>query len=200
MILLSIGHSAAARGAHNKKFNVSEYDLCKVMVNSACDIMHSKAIDCVVLDANNKFPYHNHKVMVVNACKPQVAVEFHLNSYPGSGATYSSCFFWGQNKAMSRLSAFILANCKTAFEPMKWGQIKSVGLPEDGYDLDRYWFITETKYPALIVEPLFISNNEQAAWLTSRGAPEAVGMLIAEGILSWMAAENLISASSNREF
>lgn len=186
-ILISVGHSEKAKGASNNSVGVYEYDLCKKIASSAAEVIKNSEFKCEFFDIGNVFPYHQKKVDFVNKhLDLALAIEFHLNSYSGKTANYSSCFFMGNNKDMASLSECILGNIKSGCSGHGWNNIKSVGLPSAGYNIKRYWFITETKCPAMIVEPLFISNDEQAEWLNTAGACEAVGMIIAEGILKWM--------------
>lgn len=195
MILFSVGHSKKVSGAFNQKFKVSEYELCQKIVTSAASYFSDNGISVFLIDAENKYPYGQYKISSVNILRPDVAVEFHLNASPHQEADYSSCFYWGQNDRMKKLSLDILSEMKSLLTKFGWGTVKSVGLPCPGYDIDRYWFITETKCPSMIVEPLFLSNDEQAEWLLKEGSCESVGEAIAKGVLTWMKEENLIEIS-----
>lgn len=186
-ILISVGHSKKVKGASNESVGVHEYDLCKKIASSAAEMINKSEFKCEFFDIGDVFPYRQKKIDFVNKhLDLALAIEFHLNSYPGKTATYSSCFFMGNDKDMAELSECILGYLKSGLYNHGWNKIKSVGLPSDGYDIERYWFVTKAKCPAMIVEPLFISNDEQAMWLKTTGACEAVGMIIAEGILKWM--------------
>lgn len=190
MILLSIGHSSRVRGVCNKKYNLYEYDLCKKIVYAANEWLVSRKVPTYILDVQEKYPYGSYKISVVRSLNPQVALEFHLNGSPSEEANYSSCFWWNGNHKIGRLAAHILKNLQSGFKSLSWGDTKSVPLPCEGYDIERYWFVTETKkVPSMILEPLFLTNNEQAAWLSMPGSCEAVGLMIAEGVWSWLVAE-----------
>lgn len=195
MILFSVGHSKKVSGVVNEKFNVAEYELCKKIVTAAANYFSDNGISVFILDAEDKYPYHQYKISSVNMLRPEVSIEFHLNSCFEPGPDRSECIYWGKNERMKSLSLSILSELKLVLKNAGWGKTKSVGLPCPGYDIDRYWFVTEVKCPSMIVETLFLNNDKQAEWLLKEGSCESVGESIAKGVLTWMKEENLLETS-----
>lgn len=185
MILLSVAHSLAQNGACNEKFGLKEYQVSQLMTNSCREFLQSHKVETDVLDVGNMRNYRTFKKKYVNNLRPEIAIEIHLNSGPKS-AKYHSCFYDKDNKTAKRASEIILHNLSVAFEPYGWGTIQNIGVPAPNWPNERYGFILNTKpNAALIVEPLFVSNDQQAEWLSKSGAPESIGVLVAEGILQW---------------
>jgi len=188
MILLSVAHSASAKGAYNPAYSVSEYELSQIMTSSCKSILDINQIPCDVLDVGKMRPYMSYKLNYIRRVKPELAIEIHLNS-GNKNADYPMCVYYKNNALTKRCAQIILNNLKTGFEKQGWTKVRLLEVPTEikGFDNSRYTFVTKTPCPSIIVEPLFISNNEQCKYLLSHGALNSIGEMIGEAILDWHA-------------
>lgn len=186
MILLSVAHSASAKGAYNANFSVSEYEFSQIMTHACKVSLESNGIECDVLDVGFMKQYMSYKLNYIKRVNPELAIEIHLNS-GSKTATYPMCIFYKNNDSAKRLSHMILNNLKIGFGNQGWTNVQPLDVPTErkGFDNKRYSFVLKSTVPAIIVEPLFISNDLQCKYLMSEGALSAVGMIIGEAIISW---------------
>ena len=57
-------------------------------------------------------------------------------------------------------------------------------------DKHLMFLLERTTPPAVIVEGLFLTNADQAAWLAGDGGCEVYGLLVAAGVRLWLAGAN----------
>lgn len=184
MILLSVAHSGAQKGYRNEKFGLSEYPLSQGITKSCAEYLKTNKEEIDVLDVGDMANYRTYKKKYINNLNAEISIEIHLNS-GAKKAKYHSCFYYKNSQTAGRLSAIILNNLKTYFEPMGWGTVQSIGVPAPNWPNERYGLILDTKPPVIIVEPLFLSNDEQALWVSEPKSTEILGEIIAKGILQW---------------
>lgn len=194
MILLSIAHNDIDRGAHNEKFNVSEYELSRKMSYACQDELRVHGVPVMVYDIGPVNPHRGAKTRTVNLHDPQLAVEIHLNSADKPG-NYALCLHNRGNENTFTVSNFICG----ALSKLKFIQhSKVVSIPELGYDTNRYWFITKTEPPAIIVEPAFINNDAHMEWLLSGDNLSLVGKEIGKAIALWAGRKSESSEAKSR--
>jgi N-acetylmuramoyl-L-alanine amidase len=179
-VLISVAHSAKAQGAWDSQKTLSEYRV-SLRASEACWRSLSgefavELFDCGPLSADE---YDDAKIERINSCKPSLAVEIHCNASENRNAKYHEVIY---GSAQGMLAAEHVCNALTA--AFSGGNHK---WPRRGARLDDrgLFFIKRTAVPAIIVEGLFISNDEQAAWLSTGGA-ETYGILVANGIKRWL--------------
>ena len=180
MILISIAHNAIDRGAHNETYAVSEYELSQKMSYACKDELNANGLQAMIYDIGEHNPHKAQKIRTVNMHEPQLAIEIHLNSAATIGR-YSSCFYEEGDELTSKISTEF-APLMRKFSCVK--AVKKIGLPCEGYDIKRYWFITDVGCPSMIFEPLFINNDEHVSWLLSVGNLEKVGRDIGRAIVN----------------
>jgi N-acetylmuramoyl-L-alanine amidase len=106
-----------------------------------------------------------------------IVVEFHFNSAGDSGARGGEVHFQHDRQESRELADRL------------WSQISSsTGLPPHGEplrstnDATRSRFITHYLMPCALLEPLFISNPEQATWLHQPANLQALAQGVAQAI------------------
>lgn len=194
MVIISVAHSSVARGAHNKKINISEYDVSKKASLSCFQYLQDNEVPCVLFDVGpwSADSYLIRKPQLVNAVAEtsfsvfeghddaELVVEIHCNGSDEESAKYNEVLYVSESgkKAAESVCRSIANGFLSSGRHVNWpsrGAVKSVvGLA----------MLYKTKCPAIIAEGVFITNNEQAEWLKNGGS-EAYGMLVAEGILNW---------------
>ncbi len=119
-------------------------------------------------------------------------VEFHFNSGPASARGGEVHFQPGV--AESR-----------RFAELMWDGIASTGLPAHGTTpvqpaLERSAFIVQYSMPTILLEPLFLSNVEQAGWLHTPDRFEALAASIVKAILAFVGPAATIGLSPGHAY
>jgi N-acetylmuramoyl-L-alanine amidase len=129
--------------------------------------------------------YDDLKVEAVNRCKPKLAIEIHCNGGPPA-RNYGEVIYHRKSAEGMHAAQDIAQALKDGFSdrhkwPNRGARVNTIA--EDNHLM---FFLERTNVPAVIVEGLFLSNLEQAAWLAGDGGCEAYGLLVAEGVRKWL--------------
>ena len=180
MIVFSVAHTKLAQGAQTKE-GLTEYEVSKAASRAAFESLFTAGVPCAMFEIG--------KFSQVESVGPKqlmpsrlasLAVEIHCNSSgTAPSANYSECIHYPGSKAGKEAATFICDAMKKGFNAgsHKW--------PARGPRADGGLFFLKGKTPSVIVEGVFVSNQEQAAWLATNGGPEAYGLLVAEGLKQW---------------
>lgn len=193
-VVLSVAHSHRARGSSNERFAVNEYDVSVRATDAALGVLRQRDCPVVVLDAgdNPVSRYDDIKVEAINALNPSLAVEIHCNSNEDKRARYGEVIHHPRSPYGMRAAVTIGDELRDALGNTKhlwpWHGARAWALEKD---VHRDFFLDRTNCPSVIVEGLFISNDEQAEWLASPGGAEAYGMLVGEGVALFLQREGL---------
>lgn len=193
-IVLSVAHSHQAQGASNERFGLTEYAVSLRATEAAAAVLRQRDCPVVVLDVahNPASRYDDIKVSAVNALNPSMAVELHCNWSSNKHANYGEVIHHPRSPIGLRAAVTVADHLRDALGNTKhlwpWRGAREWS---EAIDQDRFFFLERTNCPALIVEGLFISNDEQAEWLASPGGAEAYGALVGEGIALFIEREKL---------
>lgn len=187
-IVFSIAHSSASPGAKAKAILLDEYS---VSLRASLAAFQDLCGDfpCMLYDCG-PFPparYADLKVAQMNASKAKLAVEIHCNASDNESASYSEVIHHAQSipgiGAASAIATALSDGFRGRHKMWRSRGARANTVQHDGH---KMFFLERTMVPAVIVEGLFISHGEQAAWLASDGGAEAYGLLVAEGIRQWL--------------
>lgn len=167
-IVINIGHGGKDPGAINAVQNVTEHEFNKGLGNA----LHAKLIkaghrvDTVIQD--------NRGVGIVakmaNALNPDIVVSLHSNASPNLSATGTETLYWHTSSKGKTLAACIQPH-----------MVKVLGLPDRGCkSRDNLAVLRDTKCPAVIVEPFFISTTKD--YLVAAQKVDELAQAIADGI------------------
>lgn len=184
MIIISVAHTKLAPGARTSPpegvEQVYEYDVSKRASRACFEALCLAQVPAMLVEAG-WFTRDGAMAPKQKVCAPAtMAVEIHFNaSAENPRANYSEVIHHPKSKTglacatevSSALAAGFLAGNH------KWSNRGPRG--------DGGLFFLKAPFPAVIVEGLFGSNAEQAAFLASSGGPESYGMLVAEGLKKW---------------
>lgn len=189
-ICVSIGHSAVVGGAFNQKFGVNEYQLAKPICEKVVSELNAKlkpSYQAIIIDAGNLQQYASFKVRSIDVNNPVLAMELHFNSFEGNAKVMPShplIVHWGTNERTHRFANILIDEFDDLYKDKKWSKGQVVSLPADGYDLDRYWLIHNTRAPTMIVEAFFMRNNDQVAWMVNDpAAKDSMAKALTDGIV-----------------
>lgn len=193
-IVFSVAHSSAAKGAAFQSapdaevhLGIDEYFVSKRASEAAYNALAGD-FPCALFDCGPLAPsdYDDAKVAAVNGLGARLAIELHCNASSNPGMRYSEVIYCAESLPGAEAAAVVARALAEGFQerhylwPQRGARANSVA--QDGHKL---FFLARTVVPAIVVEGLFISNPEQAAWLADGGA-EAYGLLVAEGVRRWL--------------
>lgn len=114
---------------------------------------------------------------IVNGIEPDAVIENHLNGSEHQEANGSAVLYYPGSEFGEALANAI--NDRWQYLPFKERGLKPRG--------DIY-LLRKTKCPAIITEPLFVTNKQEAGYLDFPRGIEVMGNLIGEAILQWWGA------------
>lgn len=185
MVVLSIAHSSRHVGAANARVGICEYEISARATEACAMALRSRGIQYAVIDAADMRDnaYDDFKAAVVNAMNPLLAVEIHCNSSDNAKANYGEIIHHPSSVLGQRAAECIAGRLgDTLGHSRHMWPFKGAREWSLERDKHEFFFLHRTNSPAVVCEPLFISNDEQATWLKSAGGAETMGLMIGEGI------------------
>ena len=176
------GHSTASPGAVAN--GQTEQGWCRRIVDELVDLAAYRGWQVVDPRSDCKelpYPaYLHHRIAAFEAASGlDLVLDVHLNAWVVPGVNYSLTIY-GPSRADSRRAAETVA---TRFERgLPW---PSRGARSD-VDLGQRLLLVRTiQRPAIIVEPLFLTNQQARDWLSRPGSVRTLARLIADGLEEW---------------
>lgn len=193
-VLISVAHSCKAQGAYNAIHGVHEYLISlRASIAAFRTLTGNCAVELFDCGPLAQTEYDDAKIAKVNNCKPDLAVEIHLNA---GGGRYSEAIHRAGSlvgEAAAKAIGVSLADglgprfARADFEPH--------GARPNTVEKDKhlFFFLERTTQPAVIVEGLFIDREAHARWLVGvnggEAGAESYGVIVAEGIKRWLRGE-----------
>jgi N-acetylmuramoyl-L-alanine amidase len=169
VIMIDPGHGGSDRGTLGASGR-SEGDLC-------WDIAHRLAVRLTGLGARVAFtrmkgecPDTSSRAQRANAEHADLFVSLHMNSHDKSNAEGACTYFFGGSRSGERLAESVQR------------ELVALGVPDCRSHPRSYQLLKETRMPAVLVEPGFISNPEDARRLEDPEFRAAVANAIATAI------------------
>jgi len=119
------------------------------------------------------------RIATYEAERPDCAIDVHLNASPDPSASYSVVVYHAPQEAAARLARAISG---AFIRGLPW---PSRGALPDEMLGRRLAFVRRISVPAVIVEPLFLTNPDARAWLQEPDGTATLARLIVEGAESW---------------
>lgn len=194
MVVLSVAHSWRSYGAYNARRGLREYDVSLRATEAAAAVLRQRDCPIGIIDAGDQPPhvYARTKTEVINAINPSLAVEIHCNASEDPTANYGEVIHHPLSPIGMRAALTVGDHLRDALGNTKhlwpWRGAREW---KPAFDKHQFFFLSRTTCPAIIIEGLFLSNDEQAEWLASPGGAEAYGALCGEGIAQFIEREGL---------
>lgn len=125
-------------------------------------------------NGNRKVQDMKARVKRINDTKPNLAVSIHQNSYHEESIHGAQVFYYEHSESGEK-DARILQEALLAVDPDNTIQVKAN---------TTYYLLKRTEVPILIVECVFLSNQEEAEKLASEDYQKEIAKAIANGIES----------------
>jgi N-acetylmuramoyl-L-alanine amidase len=178
-IVLDPGHGGPDPGAVNEKFGIHEADLNLEIAKRTATILQDEHGFTVALtrDDNETELGNSERGAIANACQALVFVEIHLNASTDHSVNYAQAF-WAEKEKDIALSLVMT------------DALGTLGIPV--YAVDRFdnGGLLRAKMPSVLVEAVFLSNDEEAKSLADGTRQESIAKAVAAGVASWLALGN----------
>jgi len=177
VIVLSVAHTFKAQGAAYG--GLTEYEVSKRATRAAYDWLSGQGIPCCLFETGSFSQTESVRPKQLAGAMADLSVEMHLNAWTDPARNFSEVIHHPGSIAGFAAACAVSDHLKSGFGAVnhKW--------PAKGPRGDAGLFFLKGPRPAIIVEGLFLSNPEQAAWLATPGAPETYGLLVAGGLKQW---------------
>ena len=173
MVIFSIAHAYEHPGAVNQKLDLVEYQMSVVLSTMVVNMINLKNIcKALIFDFSYIDSYREclrAKVQHVNLMNPKLAIEIHLNSFSDPRAKGYETLYCSEKskeyaeKIHSQFHGFL-------------------GVDRGIKERNHLYFLNATTCPALILEPLFISNRNEAIKLRDENFLKGLSERIVSGI------------------
>ena len=171
------GHSVLSPGAVAGA--VIEHDVCRAVVDATARLAAERG--WVVTDPGSDKLRHGypdyllHRIAALRDVPLDPAIDMHMNAWADPATNYSMVVY-GDGRDESRRAAEAIA---AEFDALPW---RSAGARSDASIGRRLAFVRRLTCPALVVEPLFISNPSAREWLLEERGAERIAELLVVGI------------------
>ena len=168
LVIIDPGHGGSDQG---ERFSgVCEADICWELASRVAErlVEHGARVRFTRTEAES--PEASERAHRANQIGGDIFLSLHLNSHEGERAEGSSTYYFGSSKAGEMLA-----------EKIQEGLIE-LGMKDCRSHARSYTILKETRMPACLVEPIFITNPAEAARLDDPHFLRAVASVIARGI------------------
>jgi hypothetical protein len=207
----SIGHDIAHRGAYSKVLNEPEHFMAIDVVKRGCKIIKALELEIDVYVPNFHIPNQatksagkvlREKIRLINDWEADLAIESHFNSafYKARGCEtlYFSLPGWNRFSPKGKKAAQLIQDqtlrLLNSVEDREVKDRGAKGMADirrvyNGKEtFPRFAFLLQTKMPAVILEPLFLSNSEDMLYMTEdhrKFEITRLAMGAVTGIIKW---------------
>ena len=179
----SIGHDYIHKGAYSKPLREYEYFLAKKVVLLGTKIIGDNNLDIKLFtpfipncEAYSAGQVLRQKISLINNWGADLALESHFNSSDNEAANGCEVLYFSLpgierfskkgKKFASLLQDNLLHNFNGRIKDRKIKGMSELRRVYSGHEVvPRFAFLTQTKMPAIIVEPLFISSPQDTEFM-----------------------------------
>jgi N-acetylmuramoyl-L-alanine amidase len=148
VILVDPGHGGSDFGIVGARGN-READLCWRLATRLAEKLSATGARVRFTRTEAEAPDSSERARRANALDGNVLISIHLNSHDGSPAEGASTYFFGGSRSGEALAHRIQ------------DELVSLGLRNCRSHARSYAILRETRMPAVLVEPVFISNEDE---------------------------------------
>lgn len=182
IVVLSIAHTEAAPGAASADGRVVEHPVSRRICAAAADALAAAGVESVTVEGSIR-----QKIAKVNKIRASCLVEPHLNAAENHSAR-GHLVLHHAGSTRGRLLAIAISDAVEAglrgdYPSRRIGAAEVPGRYARHHSLP---ILSETHPPAVIPELLFVSNEQDAAFLAREDAPERLGRMVAAGVVAWL--------------
>ena len=185
-VMLDPGHGGDDPGAINDAAGLVERDVVLDIARRTKARLEEAGYSVALTRNDNATGYANTpRGVIANACHAAVYVSIHLNSFDEPEPNYAKTF-WGIEEKDAAFASVMQAALVTRLQP-------GTDLGDSGLEVLENGGLFTARMPAVLVEPVFLSNPEEAARLTDPAGErrEAIAAAITDGVDAWLRSKRL---------
>jgi hypothetical protein len=184
--MLDPGHGGDDPGAINEPAGLVERELVLDIARRTQALLEEAGYSVALTRDDSATGYANTpRGVIANACHAFVYVSIHLNSFGEPEPNYAKTF-WGIEEKDAAFAGIMQAALVSRLQP-------GTDLGDSGLEVLENGGLLTARMPAVLVEPVFLSNSEEAARLADPGGErrEAIAAAIADGVDAWLRSRRL---------
>ena len=185
-VVLDPGHGGDDPGAINEAAGLVERELVLDIARRTEARLEDAGYSVALTRTDSATGYLNTpRGVIANLCHAVVYVSIHLNSFGEPEPNYAKTF-WGIEAKDAAFAATMQAALVGRLQP-------GTELGDSGLEVLENGGLLTARMPAVLVEPLFLSNPEEAARLADPSGKrlDAIAEAVAEGVDVWLRSRRL---------
>jgi len=185
-VMLDPGHGGDDPGAINGAVGLVERELVLDIARRTAARLEEAGYSVALTRDDNTTGYVNTpRGVIANACHAFVYVSIHLNSFGEPEPNYAKTF-WGIEEKDAAFASVMQAALVSRLQP-------GTDLGDSGLEVLENGGLLTARMPAVLVEPVFLSNTEEAARLADPGGErlDAIAAAVADGVDAWLRSKRL---------
>src|SRR5215203_6429002 len=185
-VMLDPGHGGDDPGAINEAAGLVERELVLDIARRTEALLEEAGYSAALTRTDIATGFANTpRGVIANACHAFVYVSIHLNSFDEPEPNYAKTF-WGIEEKDAAFASIMQAALVSRLQP-------GTDLGDSGLEVLENGGLLTARMPAVLVEPVFLSNPEEAARLADPGGErrEAIAAAVADGVDAWLRSKRL---------
>ena len=185
-VVLDPGHGGDEPGAINTAAGLVERELVLDISQRTASLLEEAGYSTALTRDDSETWYANSpRGAMANLCHAFVYVSIHLNSFGEPEPNYAKTF-WGIEEKDAAFAATMQTALVNRLQP-------GTALGDSGLEQLENGGLLTARMPAILVEPVFLSNPDEAARLADpRGERrDAIAEAIGDGVATWLASRGL---------
>lgn len=177
IVVLDPGHGGPDSGEVSNEAGVSEAATCWEIARAISEHLERAGAKVELTRGENEQPDASERARRANEANADLFLSLHLNAHEQASASGTSTFYFGGSVGGEALADTIQE------------QLVGLGLNDCRSHARSFSILKETRMPAVLLEPVFITNPEEARLLTDRGFHARLAEAIAVGVLTYFEKE-----------
>jgi N-acetylmuramoyl-L-alanine amidase len=185
-VMLDPGHGGDDPGAINDAAGLVERELVLDIARRTEALLEEAGYSAALTRDNSATGYANTpRGVIANACQAFVYVSIHLNSFGEPEPNYAKTF-WGIEEKDAAFAAVMQEALVSRLQP-------GTDLGDSGLEVLENGGLLTARMPAVLVEPVFLSNPEEAARLADPSGQrlDAIAAAVVDGVDAWLRSKQL---------
>jgi N-acetylmuramoyl-L-alanine amidase len=185
-VMLDPGHGGDDPGATNDAAGLVERELVLDIARRTKARLEEAGYSAALTRNDNSTDYANTpRGVIANACHAAVYVSIHLNSFGEPEPNYAKTF-WGIEEKDAAFASVMQAALVSRLQP-------GTDLGDSGLEVLENGGLMTARMPAVLVEPVFLSNPAEAARLADPAGErrEAIAVAVTDGVDAWLRSKRL---------
>src|SRR5215217_1101226 len=185
-VMLDPGHGGDDPGAINEAAGLVEREVVLDIARRTESQLEEAGYSAALTRSDNATGYANTpRGVIANDCQAFVYVSIHLNSFDEPEPNYAKTF-WGIEEKDAAFATVMQAALVSRLQP-------GTDLGDSGLEVLENGGLLTARMPAVLVEPVFLSNPEEAARLADPAGErrDAIAAAITDGVDAWLRSQQL---------